>query len=72
MSLADDITREQNERSAWRKVQSSKCGDYQDIDCPNCGRHRVMLGDDGKRRCEKCCWCIEDKEYDGDLIEFTH
>lgn len=31
--------------------------------CPNCGRVRVELYENGKRVCEKCQWCIEDEEY---------
>lgn len=70
MSLGDDIGKEQDERMAWREIQRSKCGDYQDMACPNCSRHRIMMGADGKRRCEKCCWCVEDEEYDGELLEY--
>lgn len=36
---------------------------YVDMDCPECGRHRVELWSNGKLICEKCCWCIEDEEY---------
>ena len=36
---------------------------YADIPCPNCGRIRVELYENGKRVCEKCMWCIEDGEY---------
>lgn len=72
MSLADEISHDQKERSAWLKLQASKRGEYVDLACPNCGRHRVMLGADGKRRCEKCCWCIEDKNYDNDFVEYPH
>ena len=36
---------------------------YVDADCPNCGRHRVELWNNGKHICEKCHWCIEDKKY---------
>lgn len=53
---------------AYRDRLASKNGPYVDVDCPNCTRHRVMLGDDGKRRCEKCAWCIEDADYDPDLV----
>ena len=48
----------------------SKEGDYTDDECPNCGRSRIMKGDDKKRRCEKCAWCIEDNIYDYDYLEF--
>lgn len=70
MSLADDIGREQEERQKWLSIQRAKCGSYTGDACPNCRRIRVMLGEDGKRRCEKCYWCIEDKGYDGDLIAY--
>lgn len=47
---------------------SLKRGNYDNgaSGCPNCGRFRLILGDDGKHRCEKCCWCVEDKDYDPD------
>ena len=55
-------------------LQSStqKNGDYDNPEngCPNCGRFRVMKGDDKKHRCEKCGWCIEDDQYDADFIEY--
>lgn len=38
-------------------------GDYVSMACPNCGRHRVMICQDGKHHCEKCNWCVEDREY---------
>jgi ribosomal protein L37AE/L43A len=38
-------------------------GDYVDLQCPNCGRHRVCLCDNGKHRCDKCNWIVEDSEY---------
>ena len=38
-------------------------GNYVDLLCPNCGRQRVCLCDNGKHRCDKCNWVIEDEEY---------
>jgi hypothetical protein len=32
---------------------------YRNVDCPNCGRHRVMLGG----VCEKCAWDIDGGDY---------
>ena len=51
---------------------AAKSGDYENPadGCPNCGRHRVMIGDDGKHRCEKCAWCIEDRDYDHEFAQF--
>jgi ribosomal protein L37AE/L43A len=72
MSLGDAIGRDQQERSENRERQLAKCGDYTDDDCPNCTRHRVMRGDDGKRRCEKCCWCIEDSDYDYEFVSYMN
>lgn len=48
-----------------------KNGDYDNPEngCLNCGRFRVMKGDDKKHRCEKCGWCIEDDQYDADFTE---
>ena len=56
-----------------KKRNANKCGDYENPEngCPNCGRFRVMLGDDKKHRCEKCCWCIEDADYDLELLEYS-
>ena len=68
MSLADELTRSQEEDDQRRQSRAEKSGDYTGDSCPNCGRVRVMLGLDKKRRCEKCAWCIEDAAYDGDLI----
>jgi hypothetical protein len=53
-------------------AQRSKMGYYDNPPdgCPNCGRHRVMVGDDGKHRCEKCGWCIETGDYDSDLLSY--
>ena len=66
------LTADDAEEERWTKEQQAKCGDYKngEAGCPNCGRHRVMRGDDGKRRCEKCAWCIEDASYDSDLGQF--
>jgi hypothetical protein len=72
VSLADDITRWQNEEMAKREAQREKCGDYTGEDCPSCGRERIMRGNDGKRRCEKCAWCIEDCDYDFDLSDYLY
>jgi len=60
---------EEDER---RKRNVAKMGDYENPEngCPNCGRHRVMRGDDGKHRCEKCAWCIEDSNYDGEFLDY--
>lgn len=57
---------------AERQAQIEKMGDYDNPPdgCPNCGRQRVMIGRDGKHRCEKCCWCIEDGEYDGQFLDY--
>ena len=62
------------EEDAKQKRNQDKEGDYANPEngCPNCGRHRVMLGTDGKHRCEKCAWCIEDKEIDGEFQEYLH
>lgn len=70
VSLADDITRMQEEDMAWRERQRAKAGDYTSDHCPNCKRQRVMRGDDNLRRCEKCGWCIESNDYDHDFVDF--
>lgn len=55
------------------RIQQSKHGEYDNPEdgCPNCGRHRVMIGDDKKHRCEKCSFCIEDNEIDGAFSAFN-
>jgi len=37
--------------------------DYDGTDCPNCGRERMMLCSNDKRRCEKCNWDPDTKSY---------
>lgn len=65
----DSMYAEEEERE---KRNAAKMGDYENPEngCPNCGRHRVMRGDDGKHRCEKCAWCIEDAGYDGEFLDY--
>ena len=46
-----------------RLIAEWKLGDYVEQDCPNCGRHRLCICDNGKHRCEKCNWCPELGEY---------
>lgn len=38
-------------------------GQYNGESCEQCGRDRVLRCKNGKRVCEKCCWCPEDEEY---------
>ncbi len=52
------------------EAQKSKIGDYINEDCVNCGRRRVMTGDDGKRRCEKCFYCVDDEDFDFDFMDY--
>lgn len=72
MMLGDYLKVSQDEHELWLQVQADKCGDYVEECCLNCGRQRVMTGTDGKHRCEKCCWCLEDLKYDGDLVDYMH
>ena len=62
----------QREEDQFIERNSAKMGDYNNPEngCPNCGRFRVMKGGDDKHRCEKCCWCIEDGEYDSEFEEY--
>lgn len=39
-------------------------GDYNGEDCQQCGRNRVLLCSNRKRRCEKCNWCPETQQYE--------
>lgn len=68
MRFSEALVQEQKESDEWLARWRSKYGDYTGDECPNCGRVRVMKGADGKRRCQKCCWCIEDAQYDDDLM----
>lgn len=57
----------------WQKQQEAEqkeiddwwMGDYENPKggCPNCGRSRICKCTNGKHRCEKCNWVIEDKKY---------
>jgi hypothetical protein len=46
---------EEREREEWR------LGDYDNMGtgCPNCGRQRLCLCNNGKHRCEKCNYVVE-------------
>jgi hypothetical protein len=70
MSISEIMQMTKDEEIANNEKQRKKCGSYTLDRCPNCGRSRVMLGVDNKRRCEKCSWCIEDNEYDLKLSEY--
>lgn len=45
------------------KRQSEWDGDYDGTQCPNCHRQRMMLCNNGERRCEKCNWDPDKDEY---------
>ena len=68
MNLSDMLKESQDEDRKAIERYTSKMGPYTGESCPNCGRTRIMLGTDGKHRCEKCAWCVEDSKYDGDLV----
>jgi tRNA(Ile2) C34 agmatinyltransferase TiaS len=68
MSFLDSLKESQEEDLKEIERYTSKLGPYTGDQCPTCGRTRIMLGKDGKHRCEKCTWCVEDFKYDGDLI----
>ena len=38
-------------------------GDYTGERCEKCKRERVRICENGKRRCDKCNWCPEDRIY---------
>jgi len=38
--------------------------EYTGKECPNCGRVRVELWNNGERICEKCNWNIDKQEYE--------
>lgn len=37
---------------------------YTGLPCPNCGRNRVELYENGEERCEKCDWNLTKGEYE--------
>ena len=37
---------------------------YTGAPCPNCGRDRVELYENGEERCEKCDWNLTKGEYE--------
>ncbi len=72
MNLSRNITETQTEEREYENHQKGKFGDYSELKCPRCNRQRVILGTDGKHRCEKCCWCIEDNDYDRELSAYLY
>jgi ribosomal protein L37AE/L43A len=50
---------EQVQIEAWSNATDCYTGN----DCPNCGRNRLLKCANGKTRCEKCNWVLEDSEY---------
>jgi len=53
-TIADTMRETATEEHAAAERRRAKRGPYTGDTCSNCGRIRVMRGDDGKRRCEKC------------------
>lgn len=45
------------------KERKYDLGDYVSEDCPNCGRQRLCICENGKHRCEKCNWVVEENMY---------
>ena len=72
MGLSESMRQAQAHDAAFKTEQKAKLGEYDNSEagCPNYGRHRVMIGIDGKRRCEKCAWCIEDGARDSDMLSY--
>jgi hypothetical protein len=58
--MTDALTRDQEESMREKLAWS---GDYDGTTCPNCGRERMLLCANGKRRCEKCNWDPDAKDY---------
>lgn len=51
-----DYDKEEKHREEWAALR------YVPDACPRCGRARVELCQNGKHRCEKCFWCIEEQQ----------
>lgn len=64
MSNLTLMERYNKECAEIKSRDDSKFGVYTNNLCPNCKRQRLMIGDDKKKRCEKCAWCVEDSEID--------
>jgi hypothetical protein len=60
------------EEDELRKRNQSKEGNYTGKNCPQCNRNRLMMGDDGKQRCEKCAYCVEDEKIDGEFQDYLN
>ena len=73
MSITNSIKDTWREEALFEEKNQLKIGSYENPEqgCPNCGRHRIMKGNDNKHRCEKCCWCIEDNDYDRQFMDYT-
>lgn len=72
MGFLEEMKKQQAKEDIFINRNRSKIGDYDNPKngCPNCSRNRIMKGDDGKHRCEKCYWCIEDNAYDSEFAEY--
>ena len=70
--LGDQLEADYQREQQHNDRQRDKFGDYTGDDCTNCGRVRVMTGKDGKHRCEKCAWCVEDKGYDHEFSSYLN
>lgn len=55
--LERQIAEEEKRRAPWQ------LGDYTGEPCEQCERMRVCHCPNGKRRCEKCQWCPEERRY---------
>lgn len=70
MNILDSIKEEIKKHDAFWAAMGKDEG-YIDMDCPECGRHRMIHYSGGKTICEKCNWCIEDNEfYNWDYHEY--
>lgn len=56
-SMAETAAAEDAERAAWGFEH------FLALPCPNCGRQRLQGCTNGKTRCEKCNWVVEDRDY---------
>lgn len=61
MTFSDKLQHQQKEEDDLLAEWSM--GEYVADKCPNCGRLRLCKCDNGKHRCEKCNWVVEDNMY---------
>lgn len=66
LRIAEELTKRVEELENELSWATAYAVHYTSDECPNCGRMRVELYTNDKRVCEKCHWCIEERQYRND------